>query len=165
MTVLHRLVDWLRPTQNGTKISYADPLHAGRHPFQVYMLTISIITGVPILFGNIGAGSMAREIPFWLAFCWGLALFLGSAVALIGCYWHRDYATALALERAGLGFVGLAAVVYAVVIMFAAGSSSPPSRIIPIGIIGAYGFSCLRRARDIGRILHSALKELRDNNG
>jgi hypothetical protein len=146
-------------------VSYVDPLHAGRHPFQTYLLALSVVSGLPILFGYIGAGSMARELPFWLAFCWGLALFIGSSVALVGSYWRGNAANALTIERAGLAVIGSAAIVYGVVIIFAAGNTSVPGRIIPVAIIEAYGFSCIRRARDIGRIVHAALTELKADNG
>jgi hypothetical protein len=142
-------------------IPYVDPLHAGRHPFQTYMLALSVVSGLPILFGYIGAGSVARELPFWLAFCWGLALFLGSSVALVGSYWRGNAANALTIERAGLALVGSAAIVYGIVIAFAAGQTSVPGRIIPISIIEAYGFSCLRRARDIGYIIQIAISDLK----
>jgi hypothetical protein len=148
-----------RTTRGG--VSYIDPLRAGRHPFQIYLLGLSVISGAPILLGSIGAESVERQLPFWLAFCWGLALLVGAGIALIGCYWPGDYVNALTIERVGLAVIGAAAIVYGVVIMFD-NSNSIPSRIIPVAIILAYGFACLRRARDIGRIIQLAIGDLQD---
>jgi hypothetical protein len=145
------------------QIAYVDPLRAGRHPFQIYLLALSVVSGAPILFGSIGAGSIERELPFWLAFCWGLALFGGSGLALFGSFWQGGYVNALTMERIGLAIVGSAAVVYSITIMVAAGSSSPPSRIVPAAIVLAYGGACLSRARDIGRIMRAAIADLKTN--
>lgn len=138
-------------------ISYIDPLHAGRHPFQTYLLLLCIIAGVPILFGRIGASSIESELPFWLAFIWALLLFLGSAVGLVGAYWRGDYTNALTIERIGLAIVGSAACVYAVVIIVNTGWD----RLIPAAITLAFGVASLRRARDIGQIIKMALEDLR----
>ncbi len=138
-------------------ISYIDPLHAGRHPFQTYLLLLCIIAGLPILFGRIGASSIESELPFWLAFSWALLLFLGSAIGLVGAYWRGDPANALTIERIGLAVVGSAACVYAVVIIINTGWD----RLIPAGITAAFGFASLRRARDIGQVIKMAIEDLK----
>lgn len=135
-------------------IKYIDPLMAGRHPFQVFMLTLSFISGLPILFGEFTAGSVESTLPPIIAYGWGASLVLGSIVALIGSYLSQaHYATAVILERMGLTITGLSAVVYAVIIAL----QLEPGGLLAAGIVLAYGSACLSRARDISRIIHRAI--------
>lgn len=144
---------WLR----AERVSYIDPLHAGRHPFQTYIFGLCIISSVPALFGIVGAASIEAELPYWLALGWNLALLVGATVGLLGSYWPGDYTNALTIERTGLAIVGSAAVVYAVVIIV----SASPDRIIQAAITFGFGLACIRRARDIGHIIQTALSDLR----
>ncbi len=140
-------------------IPYADPLRAGRHPFQTYLLALCVLSGVPLIFGQVTAGSIEESLPYWLAFSWGLCLFLGSITALIGSYWRRNYADALTIERIGLLFAGSAGIAYAVVVALVV---PPLTGLTAGGIILGFGISCVARARDIGRILRRAREKSSD---
>lgn len=139
-------------TSRGVK--YADPLYAGRHPFQTYMLILGVITGLPLLFGIVAAGSMNATLSPLLAFAWGAMLFLGSATALAGSYWMGTYDAALTIERIGLIAVGFAAVVYSCIILYAVGLTGG----ISAGIVLGFGLASLRRAFDIGQVIRHAIK-------
>lgn len=138
---------------NRATIPYADPLQAGRHPFQTYMLALSVITGLPLLFGRIPAGSIEDYLPEPLALAWGASLFFGSSLALAGSYWRGNYANALTLERVGLLGAGSAAIAYAFVV---AVTVPPLGGLTAGGIILGYGLSCIIRSRDIGKIIRRA---------
>lgn len=140
-------------TPSRETIRYADPLHAGRHPFQTFLLALCVVSGLPLLVGRVSAGSIEEQLPFPLAIVWGFALFLGSITALVGSHWRGDYANALTIERMGLLVAGAAGVAYAVVILF-----TVPLHIglVSSGIVVGFGASCIVRARDIGRIIARA---------
>jgi hypothetical protein len=144
----------MKPSQDNP-VPYADPLHAGRHPFQTFMLSVCLVTGVPLLIGQPIAGSVNELLPAWMAFGWGMSLFLGAAIALAGSYWPRtNYATALTLERAGLVIVGPAAIVYAAIIpLFSGDTKGLVATLIALG----FGGSCLKRAHDIGLVIVRAI--------
>lgn len=191
-------------------IPYVDPLRAGRHPFQTYMLMLCIVSGLPYLFGEATAEAVEQHLPVYLALAWGLSLLFGALLALLGSYWTRSIADALTMERVGLSITGGAALVYALLVLGARSDIGPlyvitsylgylllskpvpqdkwspqrtrlvedlltaaglvvvtasltmllftPGRVVLVGvaIILGFGFSCLRRAKDIGRIFHRA---------
>ena len=137
-------------------IPYADPLRAGRHPFQTYMLVLCVISGLPLLLGHVTAGSISASLPGWLATTWGAFLLVGSTTALAGSYWRGDYATALTIERIGLIIAGAAGLAYAAVVFLNASNLPFIDRLTGGAIILGFGASCVRRARDIGNIFHRA---------
>lgn len=143
-----------------TAVPYADPLHAGRHPFQTFMLVLCVFSGVPLLFGEPPAASVEALLPPWMAVSWGVSLCLGALVALVGSYWPRGrYATALTMERAGLCIVGPAALVYGTLIGMYSGSAGFAAASITIG----FGLSCLKRAHDIGKVITRAIAKKTDD--
>lgn len=135
-------------------MKYTDPLHAGRHPFQTYLLSLAVVSAAPLMFGQNQPGSISASLPPWLALTWGVMLFTGALAALVGSYWLGDYADALTVERIGLLFVGAAACVYAAAIVALAQLGG----LLAAGITLGFGLACLRRSHDIAKIIHEALK-------
>ena len=154
-------MDWMKwwnfdPTRREGKLPYADPLQAGRHPFQTLLLILCLLSGVPQLLGITTASSVEATLPTWLGIAWGVILIVGPAVALAGArFWRRNYATALTMERAGLYLTGAAACVYALCIFALRGVEAS----MAAAIVLAFGLACLRRASDIGLIFTRALDE------
>lgn len=149
------MIGWLERHMRRTipaSIPYADPLHAGRHPFQTFMLVLCIASGLPLLFGQPTSGSIESNLPHWMAVTWGLSLLVGSTLGLLGSFWRGDYDTGLLLERMGLDLAGFAAVAYSVIVVISTGWLGLLAGAIVLG----FGASCLTRARDIGRIFHRA---------
>lgn len=143
------------PFRRRTTVTYADPLRAGRHPFQTYLLFLCAISGIPLAFGVKTAGSVEALLPEWAALTWGLCLAGGSVLGLTGSYWpKRHYATALTVERIGLLIVGPAALLYSVLIAIYIGFSGT----VTVLIVAAFGFSALLRAHDIGLIIVRAIE-------
>lgn len=121
---------WLRSLRNrGTgdrhSLPYVDPLRAGRHPFQIYMLALCLAASLPYLFGYATAESVEKQLPVWLALAWGITLLTGSGIALVGSFWRGSIANALTMERLGLNFTGGAAVVYGLCVLGARSVLAP----------------------------------------
>lgn len=135
-------------------VRYADPLHAGRHPFQTYLLVLCVVSGVPLIFGRVPAASVEALLPEWVAVSWGVSLTGGALLGLIGSYWPREnYATALTVERIGLTLTGPAALLYATAIFLITGIDG----FIAVGIVAGFGAACIKRGRDIGVIIARAI--------
>ncbi len=143
-------------------VKYADPLHAGRHPFQTYILFLCVLSGVPLLFGEEPAARVEALLPSWIALTWAVCLVLGSVLSLLGSYWPRkNYATALTLERIGLDIVGPAALLYATLLaVFAATSDGGIwGSTVAVAVVGGFGLACLMRAGDLGAIIMRAIPD------
>lgn len=132
-------------------VPYADPLHAGRHPFQTYLLVLCVISGVPLVFERPPpALSIESLLPAWVAIGWGCALIGGAVLALVGSYWPRsNYATALTLERIGLVLTGPAGLMYGAAILLVVGFPG----FVAACIVFGFGAACIKRAHDIGIII------------
>lgn len=142
------MMAWLERRLRGSvssSIPYTDPLRAGRHPFQTFMLGLCVISGIPLLAGRETAGSIDATLPDWLAVGWGICLFGGAVTALVGTYWRGEIDTALMLERMGLDLTGTAAVCYTAAILIVA---SIPG-VVAAAIVLGFATACLRRARDV----------------
>lgn len=143
-------------------VRYADPLHAGRHPFQTYLLALCALSGIPLLFGHTNSGSVEETLPAAVAAAWGAILCGGAVVALLGTYWPirgdkhdlTRYATALTLERIGLAMVGPGALVYATVIVLAAHLDG----LLVAAVVAAFGWAAIARMRDVGRVIARAIQ-------
>jgi hypothetical protein len=136
-------------------VPYADPLHAGRHPFQTYLLSLCFVTGIPGLFGYVGSPALREALPLGLSIAWSVMLVFGSAAGLLGSYWRGDLATAMSIEKLGLFSVGVAACIFALIIPMYLGFVA----LLTTGIVAAFGLSCLRRSRDISKIFDRAIRE------
>jgi hypothetical protein len=126
-----------------------DASMAGRHPFEIFTLILGFITGLPRLLGVTPApNSITAVLPPVLVLAWSFVLVAGCGVALTGVWW-RNRAIGLILEQLGLAFVGVACIVYSGVAIIALG----PNASIPVGIVAAFGVSCLVRWRQIQRTI------------
>ena len=131
---------------------------SGRHPFEIFTLYFSVLVALPtVLQISPRPGSIDAALPSWVAFCWSLALLLGSATALAGIYYKKRDGGLIA-EQLGLGMVGVANLLYAGVALAEVGVTT----LIPAGIIAGYGVSCLIRYRDIQKIIDKVHAEDRE---
>lgn len=136
-------------------ISYADPLHLGRHPFQTYLLILCIVGSLPLLAGHVTAQSVEETLPLWAAIGWGWCLLLGSVLALVGSYWRGSFANALTMERLGLIGASAAAFLYGFIILIVGGLSGGTAACI----ILAFAAAAAKRSYDLGTILVRAVEE------
>ena len=100
-----------------TRRPVADPVYTQRDPFETLLLGLSVLASVPLLRGDAGSALLERELDNATVIAWGLALLIGSVLALAGSYWHGHAYAALVVERGGLVLVGGAAAVYALVVL------------------------------------------------
>lgn len=140
------------PSDNVT--NYAHPLRAGRHPFQVYLLFLGLLSAVPaILTGDVSAPAVDTEVYPAVAYAWNSILVVGSTTALVGIFWRgKRIEDGLTMERIGLGLVGITAFIYGALILVTLG----PLAMVGSVIVLAYGLACIRRARDIGALIQRA---------
>lgn len=129
---------------------------SGRHPFEIFMLALSLVSGVPVLLGvSPKPGSMNSLVDPFYVHAWSVALVLGSTMALVGVAWRRpkDPAkmtiTGLSLEQVGLVMVAAATLFYAAVLAML----GAPGSGVATGIVLAYGASCAVRAWQLQGII------------
>lgn len=135
-------------------IPYTDPLTAGRHPFQIYLLALASLSGGLQLIGASPPDSLDRELPEWQVLAWSWMLFGGAFGALIGSFWPReDYANGLTVERMGLMATGVSGCIYGTLLIYNVGMTGAIAGGITIG----FGLSCIIRARHIGKIFTRAI--------
>lgn len=130
-----------------------DARMSGRHPFEIFTMTLAFATGLPTLLGiQERPSSVMTYLPHIVALLWAIVLTVGSAGALVGVWW-KERATGLILEQLGLGLVGLGSVVYAGVAI------GRGIFLIPVGIVAGFGLSCLWRYFQLQSIVDSVQAE------
>lgn len=136
----------------------SDPItHAStRHPFEVFLLVLSIVSGLPVMLGNVTPGSVAEALSPWAQKAWGAGLTVGAVVCLLGVLMTRPNpravtvsVTGMVIEQVGLVMVGGACLVYAAALVGYVGRGAGVSA----AIVLAYGASCLWRWHQIQRLL------------
>ena len=60
------------------RLPYSDPLRAGRHPFQTYLLALCVVSGAPMAAGQVTANSLEEQLPEPLVIAWGVMLVFGA---------------------------------------------------------------------------------------
>ena len=137
-------------------------LAPSRHPFQLFILTLCLITGVPVLVGNAPApGSLEDAMPDFVFLGWNIALVAGSAVALVGSMVQKNRVTGILLEQWGLVAVGMAAIVYGILIPFVAHWGGA----ISASIIFGFGVACLWRWWQLQKYILDVQKLVEENGG
>lgn len=123
---------------------YASSVFAGRHPFQLFLLVLSFVTGLPLLL-NLGGQSVTTAPPVSVSI-WGLMLVGGSLTALLGTYRPKDVITRMTLERIGLTAIGYGALLYGTVTVFETRSVLVA---LEVGILVGFAITCLIRSYHI----------------
>ena len=151
---------------------YLPPLDSGRHPFELFVLFLGMVSGAPLLFGAPAPGTTTELLGPGLARVWGWILVGGCLVALIGVWWtwwawlgrlwHRIHPAerdGLLIEQVGLVAVAVGTLIYAIGVILA---DTPPgtdavARVIPAALVGALGLACVWRAGQIQRWVRAAI--------
>lgn len=127
-----------------------------RHPFEVFLLALSVLSGLPVLIAGTAPDSITDALNDWAARAWGGGLAIGGAIALLGIYLTRPRphatkisVTGLVVEQVGLVVVGGACLVYAAAVLLYFGLQG----VGPAGIVLAYGVSCGWRWLQIQRLM------------
>lgn len=126
-----------------------------RHPFQVFILVLSVIAGVPMLFGKVPIpGSLEEALPQWAGTLWAASLTLGAAVTLVGVFWPVRL-TGHLIEQVGLIAVGSAAVLYGGVLFFFVSDSGS---LVSASMISGYGAACVWRWFQLQRYIQLVIR-------
>lgn len=127
-----------------------DPLGVPRNPLAIYLLLLACVSGFGMMVGTTTAGAVERSVPAVVALLWGTILFAGSAVTLLGMFWPGDIRAGLLLKRTGMFSVGIAAVVYGVIVGTAVGVEG----LFAAGTIIGFGLACFAQFHIINRRIH-----------
>lgn len=126
------------------------------NPFEVFLLALSLASSIGFLQGNSGSTVLDARLSDTVVILWGIALAVGSAMALAGVYCYRKEATlmpGLVLERSGLSLVGVAATIYSFLVIHSASDVNGVRW--TVSVQAAYAAACFFRAwqdhRAIGR--------------
>lgn len=127
-----------------------------RHPFELYLLVLSLIASLPAALGAAPAPASIRiQLDPNLARVWAASLALGSFLALLGLAWRRPKVglsvTGLLLEQVGLVTVGAATIYYCAVAIATVGWST----LAPIGTVLAFGLASFAQAEKIQLVIYA----------
>lgn len=128
------------------------PLPARRHPDQVSIAALLVLSGVPILAGGPRPGSVSATLPEALVYLWAGVLILGGLL-IVAAALARSPEAGLYLELAAHPPLALMMWVYALSALVVGGGPA----IVAAAVIGGFGLA--RTVRTVQVLL--ALTELR----
>lgn len=148
-----------------TKVVYVDPMMWKRSPFQIFILILTMASGVPIIFGlsdNMIIKIMEEQSFFGLpvSFFWGSFLSFGGLLTLIGSFWPK-ISTGMLIERSGLIVLAGASLLWASLVLWRVGWDGVYSGFLTIG----FAFACAAQIRYIEKSIHNILKSLEVKKG
>lgn len=129
------------------KLRTTPPWPPAWNPFEVFLLTLSLVSSIGLLRGHSGSALLDERLSDFAVTLWGTCLMAGSGLALAGVYCYRKVDTlmpGLYLERAGLTLVGAAATAYSYVVLQQASDVDGVRWAITVQI--AYAAACWFRA-------------------
>lgn len=119
-----------------------------RHPFEVFLLALCVVSGLSLLLGSPPPGSINSTLDPLARNAWALMLAGGSIAALIG----GSLPGGIFVEQVGLVAVGSGTLVYAVAIVATAGAQG----LFAAGITLAFGAACCWRWWQLQRLIREA---------
>lgn len=128
---------------------------AARYPADprvVFILALSIFSGLTALALGTAPESLEAAIPSWAVTSWSAVLCLGSIIAMGGMV--RQTANGVIAEQIGSVMVGVAAIFYPVIAVATVGWSV----VQVVGVIFAWGVACLWRWGQLQALLRDASK-------
>lgn len=129
------------------------------NPFEVLLLALSVVSCASLIRGSSGSAVLDDRLAPFTVTMWGVALGVGAALALAGviCYTQeRLLMPGLYLERAGLTLVGVAAAVYAGVVLHYAADIDAVRYSVYIQV--AFSSACFLRAWQAHRYIRSSFR-------
>lgn len=125
---------------------------AGRHPFEVAILTASVTAGVALLVADERPRSIVEAMPPLLQDTWKVALIVAGLVGLAGIFWPRLPLVGVGAELSALVVLGTATVMYAIALAAISGWQA----LVAGSFIGGIGIASWWRAslivRDLRRL-------------
>lgn len=115
-------------------------LKTNTDPRAVFILTLCIVTGLPLIAGIVQPGSFEELLPSIIVRLWGISLVLGCGVTLFGMS-RNSKLYGMQMEQVGSVAVAAVSLFYATAVFIVAGSSG----ITAAGFIIGWAISCLYR--------------------
>jgi hypothetical protein len=120
-------------------------------PRAVFILALSVFSGLTALLLDAAPNSLHQVLPGWVVMGWGLLLSLGSAVTLLGM--SRQSVNGIIIEQVGSITVAATTLFYSAIAFMQVG----PSALQSVGIICAWGGSCVLRWFQLQALINSAV--------
>lgn len=115
-------------------------LKTNTDPRAVFILTLCIVTGLPLIAGVVAPGSFEQLLPSLIVRLWGISLVLGCGVTLFGMS-RNSKLYGMQMEQVGSVAVAAVSLFYATAVFIVAGNSG----ITAAGFIIGWAISCLYR--------------------
>lgn len=131
-----------------------DPLGVPRNPLAIYLLLLAAISGLGMVIGVTTARAIEDSVDPLVAITWGTILFLGSSVTLIGMFWQGDVRTGLVMKRTGMFSVGVASMVYGVIVLWTIGVGGT----FAAGTVMGFGAACFVQFHAINKRIHQIIE-------
>lgn len=141
------------------------PLDSSRNSFELYLLFLGMVTGLPLLWGAPPPTSTEALLNPVEVKVWAFLLVGGCAVALVGVWWtwwawlsrfapgvRPNLATGLLLEQVGMVGVAVGTLIFAYAIVAVGGSP------LIAGIVLGFGLACTTRAVRIRRWVRATIR-------
>lgn len=130
-----------------------DPIGLPRHPLVVYLLALTLLSGMANLLGEPTTGSVEAELQPDIRLMWNVILTLGAMTALAGMFWPGDPRTGLLLKRFGYMALSIAALAYALVLILLVGQGA-----LYVGlVIGGFSLACGHATRQVNQAIRATL--------
>lgn len=144
-------------TKDGGILMYTKlvPVPARRHPMQVLVAALLMLSGLPILFGGPRPGSVSAALPTPLLLLWAGVLTLGGAMVVAAAV--VGPAAALYLELAADPPLAVMCAVYSASVVMLAGARG----LVPAALVLAAALAFAIRAAQVYRTLRAVRRELR----
>ena len=121
-------------------------------PRAVFVLALSVFTGVAALALGSSPDSLGALLPAWAVHAWAGTLVLGSAIALTGM--ANQSINGIITEQVGSVAVGAATLFYSILAFSHVGTSALQT----VGIIAAWGLACCARWFQLQALINTAYK-------
>lgn len=130
------------------------PVPARRHPHQVFMAALLMVSGLPILLGGPRPGSINASLPTPLLMLWAGVLTLGGALVVLAAI--VPPLAALFLELIADPPLAVMCLVYAASVLMVAGSRG----LVPVALVTGLALAFAIRAIQVMRTLTLLRREL-----
>lgn len=126
---------------------------ARRHPHQVLVALLLVLSGLPVLVGTARAGSLARTLPEPMVQAWAVTVVLGGMLVLAAAVWPSAM-TPLYLEMVADLPLALMCTAYATAVFVVAGLGAVVSGGIVLAAAVAFAARFFQVLRTLSQIRH-----------
>jgi hypothetical protein len=130
-----------------------DPLGMPRNPFHVFLIIITFLNGLALVFGLSTSLTLQRELISLLERGYGLLLAAGAFGVLVGMFWPGDPRDGLLAKRAGYVALATASMIYAYGTVARFGVQG----VLLGSLCVAFGSICIWYVRIINKIVRAAI--------